>query len=174
MKQSLFVLFPLAGVLIVGCDSKATIAPKSSETVAKAEAPSEPSEPTSIAAGGEKVKTVPGMDDRFDMVVEVPEASVGEESKVVVRVVPQAPWHMNLDYPTSLAINENASLNLGEGKLKKSDATRLDDEACQFDVAFTAAEAGEQILTGELRFAVCQDEACAPVTKPVEVKVAVK
>jgi hypothetical protein len=116
----------------------------------------------------------PGEDERYALEFDTPEAAVGEEGKVTVRVVPKEPWHMNLDYPTSLKVEAPDGVALTKAELKKSDAKKLDEKSCEFDVAFTPDKAGDATLTGEFKFAVCQDEACSPVTESVEVKVAVK
>jgi hypothetical protein len=117
----------------------------------------------------------PGGDDRYALAVEPPkEAKTGEPSKVTVRVVPKAPWHMNLDFPTSLKIDAPAGVTMTKPELKKADATKFDENTCVFDVAFTPTATGEQAFTGKFKFAVCQDEACSPVTEDVAFKVAVK
>jgi hypothetical protein len=115
----------------------------------------------------------PGQDERYALQIETPEAKAGQESKVTVKVVPKEPWHMNLDFPTSLAVTASDGVALSKDKLKKADA-ELSEASCQFDVAFTPAKAGDAKFTGEFKFAVCQDEACAPVTENVEFQVAVK
>ena len=127
--------------------------------------------------GAKKVKVVDGAapsgDDRYELKIETPEAESGKESKVTVRVVPKEPWHMNLDFPTSLKVEAPETVTLSKDDLKKADA-QLDEKACQFDVAFTPSAAGEQTFTGKFKFAVCQDEACSPVTEDLEFKAAVK
>jgi len=130
-------------------------------------------------AGGEKVKVVdgkaPGGDDRYALQIEPPaEAAAGKEGEVVVRVVPKKPWHMNLEFPTSLKVTPPDGITLVNADLKKADARTLDDDSCEFAVKFTPAAAGEHTMTGKFKFAVCQDEACSPVTEDVEFKVAVK
>ena len=54
------------------------------------------------------------------------------------------------------------------------DATTLDDKSAAFAVKFTPAAAGEKDLSAKFKFAVCQDEACSPVTEEFQVKLAVK
>jgi hypothetical protein len=129
-------------------------------------------------AGGEKVKTVdgpaPGGDDRYALQIETPEAKAGQPAQVTVKVVPKSPWHMNLDFPTSLKVTAPDGVAMVNADLKKGDAAKLDESACQFDVKFTPAAAGESTFTGKFKFAVCQDDACSPVTEEVEFKVAVK
>jgi len=130
------------------------------------------------AAGGETVKVVDGKapgDERYALQIEPPaEATAGSEGEVVVRVVPKEPWHMNLDFPTSLEVTPPEGITLAEAKQGKGDARKLDDSACEFAVKFTPAAAGEHTMTGKFKFAVCQDEACSPVTEDVEFTVAVK
>jgi hypothetical protein len=170
----------LAALLAVACDGdKAPATSPTGATAAPAKS-GEKGEATKVAdktPEGEKVKTVdgppPGGDDRYSLVYETPEAKAGQEGKVTVRVVPKAPWHMNLDFPTSLKLQAPAGVTLANGDLKKADA-KLDENACAFDVKFTAPAAGEQVFSGKFKFAVCQDEACSPVTEEVEFKVAVK
>ncbi len=131
------------------------------------------------SADGEKVKVVEGPkaggDERYDLLIEPPaEAKAGEAGKVTVKVVPKKPWHMNLDFPTSLKVDAPEGVTVANASQKKADAVKLDDEHCEFAVDFTPAAAGEQTFTGKFKFAVCQDEACAPVTEDLEFKVAVK
>lgn len=134
-------------------------------------------EPTdSKPAGGTKV--IAGEDPteaRYEMRVDPPaDAVAGREGTVKVTVVPKAPWHMNLDFPTSLALSPPDGVTLAKAELKKADARKLDENSAEFDVKFTPAAAGDKQFTGKFKFAVCQDEACSPVTEEVAFKVAVK
>lgn len=139
--------------------------------------PKDEVKPAGGSAGEPRVKVVDGAapsdDDRYELKIETPEAESGKESKVTVRVVPKEPWHMNLDFPTSLKLEAPETVALTKPALDKADA-QLDEKACQFDVVFTPSAAGEQTFTGKFKFAVCQDEACSPVTEDLEFKVAVK
>jgi hypothetical protein len=165
---------------LTACDNTnkptATAPPPTSDPVAAEDKAAEAApDPTGKDA---KVKVVdaapPGEDERYRLEFDTPEATAGSEAKVTVRVVPKDPWHMNLDYPTSLEIAAPTGVALAKASLKKGDAKKLDESACEFDVAFTASDPGDATLTGQFKFAVCQDDACAPVTESVEVKVAVK
>jgi hypothetical protein len=114
-------------------------------------------------------------DDRYALKVELPDTvTAGQEATVKVRVVPKAPWHMNLDFPTSLKVDANADCGLAQNEFKKADAKQLDDAAAEFEVKFIPEGAGDKAFSGQFKFAVCQDDACSPVTEPVEWKVAVK
>lgn len=170
-----------ACLLVAACsnDNKPTATSPSVDAPEKAEKASPDAAAEATAAGdGEKKKVVegapPGADDRYALSIETPEAKAGEQGQVVVRVVPKEPWHMNLDFPTSLKVDVPEGVSVAKADLKKADAAALDESQAQFDVEFTAAEAGEKSFTGKFKFAVCQDEACSPVTEDVEFKVAVK
>ena len=145
--------------------------------------PSTPITRTAIEQGDTKpgqggTKVIAGEDPtaaRYEMRVEPPaDAVAGREGTVKVTIVPKAPWHMNLDFPTSLALSPPDGVTLAKAELKKADARKLDENSAEFDVKFTPAAAGDKQFTGKFKFAVCQDEACSPVTEVVAFKVAVK
>lgn len=172
----------LAVLLAVACGEPkpaATTTPAPAGTKAAAAKPAEADKGPVAVEGGDKVKVVegkaPGGDDRYALVIEPPaDAATGKESEVMVRVVPKAPWHMNLDFPTSLKLTPPEGLVLASDNLQKGDASKLDAEHCDFAVKVTPSAAGEHAVSGQFKFAVCQDEACSPVTETVEFKVAVK
>jgi hypothetical protein len=160
---------PVATSPTADAQSDAKKAAPAADGGAQAQAAPEPGEKKKVVDGAP-----PGGDDRYALSIDTPEAKAGERTQVVVRVVPKAPWHMNLDFPTSLEVAVPSGVEVANASLKKADATKLDEDQAQFDVQFTAAEAGEKAFTGTFKFAVCQDDACAPVTENVEFKVAVR
>jgi hypothetical protein len=149
---------------------------RSPDKAAGAPAPVADKAPVKPADGGTKV--VEGgdpVDDRYTLRVDPPaDAVAGREGTVKVTVVPKAPWHMNLDFPTSLAIGAPDGVTLAKQEMKKADADKLDENSAEYSVKFTPAAAGDKSFTGKFKFAVCQDEACSPVTEEVAFKVAVK
>lgn len=181
--SSLF-LFALGFGVAAGCggDSKpaatAPAADAKSGDAAEAKAGEPAAAGDAAKPAGDKVKVVDGKapgDDRYALSIEPPaEAAAGQEGEVVVRVVPKAPWHMNLDFPTSLKLSPPEGVTLANAEQKKGDARTLDEDSCEFAVKFTPQSAGEHEVTGKFKFAVCQDEACSPVTEEVSFKVAVK
>jgi len=177
--SKLHVIAPsLTALLVFACGGAPKPESKASAKAEKASAPAADDAVLASAAGDGKVKVVPGQapsaDDRYELTVDAAQAKVGEPASVAVRVVPKAPWHMNLDFPTSLKVEAAAGVELAKAQLGKADAAKLDEHGCRFDVGFTASEPGERTFTGKFKFAVCQDEACAPVTRDVEFKVAVQ
>jgi len=186
ITASLFATILSVG-LVVGCGGESKPAAKTPtsegqpKTAAKAapDAKDKPASADKADPGPGKVKVVegkaPGGDDRYALEIEPPaDATKGQEGQVMVRVVPKKPWHMNLDFPTSLKVEPPPGVELANASLKKGDALTLDDDSCVFAVKFTPSEAGDHAFSGKFKFAVCQDDACSPVTEDVSFKVAVK
>ncbi len=176
-------LFALAVLAAPACAGSGGEQAKSDGAKAKPEAGDDKvGEPGAPIAGkpveGEgKVATAPGGepgDKEYTLQIEPGEAKVGEQSKVSIRVVPQGKWHMNLEYPTKLEINPPDGTTVAKPKLAKADAVKLDEQGCEFAVAFTPQEAGDKKFTGEFKFAVCEDETCVPKTETLEFEVAVE
>lgn len=168
-------LLSVLALVLTGCDAENQSAANAPDArVAKQVEPAAPkgAEPQT------KVKVVdgkaPALDDRYAVYIDTPQAVTGQEGKVTVRIVPKEPWHMNLDFPTSLEVEPPAGITLAKAELNKADATKLDASSCQFDLAFTPTQSGDQAFTGKVDFAVCKDEACSRVTEDVAFKVAVK
>lgn len=128
--------------------------------------------------GEQKVATVApdgvGTNEQYALQIEPGEATVGQPGSVSIRVIPNATWHMNLEYPTKLTVTPPAGVAVAKPKLGKDDAVKFDEQNCEFAVAFTPSEAGDKVFTGEFKFAVCQDTACVPKTEKLEFHVAVK
>jgi len=116
-------------------------------------------------------KPAPAPADGFVLAVDAPpNATAGQP--VIARVViePRSPWHMNLDFPARLSMAATNGIDLDAPQLSKNDAERLDDEALVFPVVFTPKQGtrGKTTLTGEVHFAVCGQDECAPMKAPVE------
>ena len=160
--------------------ASAADAKDASKDGAKTEAPAgDAIEPKKVEGEGGNAAVVKGegeaSDDRFTLQVDGPNmAAPGESGVVTIKVLPEAPWHMNLDYPTSLKMDPVDGVTMAKAQLKKGDAKTLDEDSAEYQVQFTADTAGDKTFKGKFKFAVCQDEACSPVAKDVEFKLAVK
>ncbi len=125
--------------------------------------------------GGDSGTTavLPGGDDRFSVEVVAPEGvKVGSAASVTVKVTPNAPWHMNLDYPTSLKVDAPAGITLSKAEFKKGDAAKLDETGCEYKVDVTPSSEGAASVPATFKFAICQDDACLPIEENVEIKLA--
>jgi hypothetical protein len=168
--------YSMLALALVACGAETKPAGPDAKTPEKATPP--PGDVAKLPVKADpQIKVREGADpgeDRYVMKIDVVEAAVGREGSFNVTVTPKAPWHMNLDFPTSLAIGAPDGVTLAKQEMKKADADKLDETSAEYSVKFTPAAAGDKSFTGKFKFAVCQDEACSPVTEEVAFKVAVK
>jgi hypothetical protein len=105
---------------------------------------------------------------KYDLAIEAPaKATKGSSGTARIAISPRAPWHVNLDYVPKLKIASPGGIALDRAEQKGPDAERFDADGLAFVVPFRAEDKGAQQIAGELQFAMCADDACAPETVPV-------
>ncbi len=97
----------------------------------------------------------------------------GDVATATVTVTPQSPWHINVDFPVKLQLSSSSGVTLPSPTQAKVDARRYDGDALVFEVQYRVDTCGDHEITGNVDFALCRDEACAPVTEPVSATVGV-
>ncbi len=108
---------------------------------------------------------------RFDIAIESqPRATSGDEHTVRVSIEPRAPWHINLDVAPRLRLEDRSGL---AGEPPRSETARFDADGLAVVHRFTPQGKGTRRLAGELKFAVCGDDTCAPESVPLDVSVEV-
>ena len=110
----------------------------------------------------------------FALAVNAPPAQAGKPVVATVAVTPTAGDHVNTDYPyTALSFATAPGITTAHATQSAKEATHYDKTQLAFGVELTCADAGPHKLTGELKFAVCDDAGtgCMPQTTPVEVAV---
>ena len=105
---------------------------------------------------------------RFALEYDTPTAAAGRPSVAKVRIEPRGEFHMNVDYPASLAVDAPADVDVVTGNQRSTDAKRFDGDALEFAVPFTAHSRGPKHFEGTVEFAVCGAQACAPEKVPVD------
>lgn len=113
-------------------------------------------------------------DSAYTLKIEAPPAKKGQRAVAKIEVKPGAGFHMNKEYPTSLALTAPAGVTLDKAKLTAKDAAKWEEQGGEFDVSYTAARPGKQMVTGELKFAVCSANSCDPKKSPVSFEINVK
>jgi hypothetical protein len=102
---------------------------------------------------------------RFDVDVEAPaRATKGKKSEALVKLRARSPWHMNLEYAPRLRVDAVNGVDVAA----TTSAAHVDAEGAEFALPFTATNKGPTRIAGQLQFAVCVDEACAPESVPVD------
>lgn len=113
-------------------------------------------------------------DAAYTVKVEAPPVKKAEKAKARIHITPGAGFHMNKEYPTSVTVAPPAGVTLEKPKLTAKDAAKFEEAGADFDVVFTAADAGAKAFTGEIKFAVCSANSCDPKREKLSFTVEVK
>jgi hypothetical protein len=101
-------------------------------------------------------------DSSYVLNVEVPPAQQGRRATAKIRITPATGYHINKEYPAEIVLVPPAGVTLAKAKLAGKDAARLDEQAAEFDIGYTATQPGKKTVTGEIKFAVCSANSCDP------------
>lgn len=81
-----------------------------------------------------------------------------ENRHTIVHILPKGSYHLNQDFPASLTLQPQAGVNLQKTVFTKGDGILTEKELKIF-IPLLSAKA-----SAELRFAVCTESTCEPVT----------
>lgn len=113
-------------------------------------------------------------DASYVLKVDAPAAKKGEKTVAHLHITPGAGYHVNKDYPLALTLTAPAGVTLDKSKLTAKDAAKLAESEAQLDIAYTAAKPGKQMVTGEIKFAVCSANTCDPKKSTVSFQIDVR
>ena len=117
----------------------------------------------------------PPTEAAYVLKVETPPAKKGQKAVAKVKITPGAGYHMNKEYPTSLVFSSvPAGVTVDKMKLTMKDAAKWEEAGGEFDVAYTAAQPGKKVVSGEIKFAVCSATTCDPKKSNVSFEIDVK
>lgn len=96
-----------------------------------------------------------------------------------LEVVPNAPWKMNLEYPTRVRVAGSSSIvRAPQPELKNNPGGEsqlpIIEKGLTADVPLEGLSRGAEQVTAEVRFAVCTPETCVPKTATVTWNVTVE
>lgn len=106
--------------------------------------------------------------------IKVPSAKVGARAVATISVQPKGPYHINLEFPAKLTIDAPGGVTLEKAKQTARDAVKFEKSGAEFQVAFMPQSAGKKLLTGELKFAACDETTCVPQVEKISFTVDVK
>jgi hypothetical protein len=150
--------------LLIACGGQEAPAASAEPTPAPAPAP-EPAKPAAPAAA--PVPAAPLADRVEDPSFELAVTPVGsyvsgKPGSVAVTLKPRGVYHINQDYPLSVALKAPAALTLAKAELQKGEAAEVTEKLARFDVSVTPTAAGTHTLEAHVKFAVCTPETCVP------------
>lgn len=160
MRNRLAAVSSLAAcALLVACGGQAAPAPAPAPAApapapaAPAEAPAAPAAPPSDRAE----------DPTFELTVTpVGSYAAGKPGSVAITLKPRGEYHINEDFPLSVALKAPAGISLAKAELQKAEAAEVTDKVARFDVPVTPTQAGTHTLEAHVKFAVCTPENCVP------------
>jgi hypothetical protein len=114
-------------------------------------------------------------DEDYAVSIKAPAAKASEKGVAKLKVTPKGKFHMNMEYPIKLTISAPSGVTVEKAKQTAKDATKLDQAAAEFDIAFKSDSPGKKSFTGELKFAICEEQtSCHPHAEKVSFDVDVK
>ncbi len=159
MKLSSIVLGTL--LVVTACKSQANETPNAEPATAPAQSP----EAAPAAQDGPKATVT----------VDSPEVKAGASATATVTFKPAAGFKWNLEYPAKLTFGQaGGKVELGKTAFHQLKGDfKATDEKATVTIPVSAKTAGEETLTAEARFSVCNDTTCLIEKTNVEVKVTV-
>jgi hypothetical protein len=134
-----------------------------------APAPAAPA-PTAAAAPTDKVE-----DPTFVLAATpVGSYAAGKLGSVAISLTPRGEYHVNEDYPISVALSGDPALQFPKPQLGKSETAEFSEKVARFDVPVTPQSAGKHSLTAKVKFAVCTPENCVPDERTLALALAVE
>lgn len=91
-----------------------------------------------------------------------PPYTAGEQGTFQIRLTPRGHYHVNQEFPMSIALTAPGGVTVPGAALGNGDAQEFSEQVARFEVPFTASAAGEHRVTALVDFAVCTPEACMP------------
>jgi hypothetical protein len=159
MQSRLFIVSSsLVCALSIGCSGREAPAAATAEPppVPVAEQPAEP--PAPAEPPSDKVD-----DPTFELsVAPVGNYAAGKPGSVAITLTPRGVYHVNMDYPMSIALKAPAEITLAKSELQKAEAAEYTEKVARFDVPVTPTEAGTHQIEANVKFAVCTPENCVP------------
>lgn len=108
--------------------------------------------------------------NNYDLNIVKPAAKVNVKAVATVKVTAKGDYRITQDYPAKLSLTAPEGVKLDRNKLTIQDAT-LTENVLKFEIKLTASTAGKKTITGELKGAVCTDDACIPFSEKVSIEV---
>jgi hypothetical protein len=110
-------------------------------------------------------------DSSFSVKVDAPAATKAKKGVAKIHITPGPGFHVNKEYPAAAKVVAPAGVTVDKDKVPP---TKVEEAGMDFEVGYTANEAGKKTFTGELKFAVCSSNSCDPKKEALNFTVDVK
>lgn len=109
-------------------------------------------------------------DDRFAVEVIGQNIEINKTQKVKIKLTADDPWHMNMEYPTSMKLKGTSGLEMSKTKFRKGDASVLSEHKIVFEVPVRASAPGSFQTDATIKFAICKADSCSPASTKVKLR----
>ena len=110
-------------------------------------------------------------DSSFSVKIDAPAAQKAKKGVAKIHITPGPGFHMNKEFPAAAKVMAPAGVTVDKDKVPPS---KVEEAGMDFEVGYTANEAGKKTFTGELKFAVCSANSCDPKKEALNFTVDVK
>jgi hypothetical protein len=86
----------------------------------------------------------------------------GQLATLTVGLRATGEYHVNEEFPLSIAVKAPPGLTFPKTDFAKSDTAEFGERQARFEVPFTAAQVGEHRVEIDVDFAVCTPRNCVP------------
>ncbi len=98
----------------------------------------------------------------------------GKPGRFQVTIRPKGKYHLNLEFPSSIAVEAPQSVSFPKSTLSRADAELFGEQLARFEVQFTPAAAGTHRVEARATFAVCTPKVCIPKKETLTVDLSVQ
>ena len=98
----------------------------------------------------------------------------GETGHAKVEVVPGSDAHVSPDAPISLTVSSGPAVKIAKAKLGRPEAKETKARGVEFEVPFTAQNAGKDEIKGTLSFFICTEKLCEKQKREIAMAVEVQ
>ena len=123
-----------------------------------------------------RVKSLSKAGDKKNYAVRVsepPSVAAGEVAAARVTLLAKAPYKVNVEYPTKLALSAPSACAIVKPALEAKDAATLDKKRAIFNAGVSCKHAGQFPVSATFKFSVCTEKQCELKTESLRWKVAV-
>lgn len=107
-------------------------------------------------------------DPSYTLKIDAPAAKKAQKGVAHIHITPGTGFHVNKDYPAAVKLTPPAGVTVDPAK------KTIDEQALDFEVAYTSTDTGQKVFTGDLKFAVCSANSCDPKKEKLNFTVDVK
>jgi hypothetical protein len=110
-------------------------------------------------------------DSLYEVRTSPTKAEMGKRATTGLTIASQKGWHVNKEAPITVQLSPSAGVAVDKPKLTKSDVAQQTEDLARFDLGFTATQPGKKTIGAVVKFVVCQETTCKPVTEKVTLHV---